>query len=147
MSSESNPYRAPQSAPHTEAEGVPQPPATKSTGHPLGFWFIFWGEFAERCSFYGMRAILPLYLTTVHGFAASDALPIYSGFKTAVYILPLLGGFLADRYIGKYWAIVGFSVPYVLGHFILGIPNTMALFIALALLAMGSGVTKPNIST
>src|SRR5947209_2061733 len=117
----------------------------KPTGHPRGFWFIFWGEFAERCSYYGMRVLLPLYLTDVFDFPANS--PVYYRFKMAVYFLPLLGGYLADRFIGKYWAIVGFSVPYVLGHFILGIENLTALFVALTLLALGSGVTKPNIST
>src|SRR6476660_4179013 len=107
----------------------------RPTGHPRAFWFIFWGEFAERYSFYGMRAILPLYLTGVLHYADND--PTYYRFKMAVYFLPLLGGFLADRFIGKYWAIVGFSVPYVLGHFILGIENTAAMFIALSLLAIG----------
>jgi POT family proton-dependent oligopeptide transporter len=94
-----------------------------------------------------MRAILPLYLTEVLHFSDRDAAPIYSGFKMAVYLLPLLGGFLADRFFGKYWTLVGFSIPYVLGHFILGIESTTALFIALSLLAIGSGVTKPNIPT
>src|SRR6187455_1518254 len=108
--------------------------AAKATGHPVAFWFIFWGEFAERCSYYGMRAILPLYLTGVLHFTDRDANPIYSGFKMAVYLLPLLGGFLADRFFGKYWTLVGFSIPYVLGHFVLGIESTAALFLALMLL-------------
>src|SRR5207247_1493410 len=55
--------------------------------------------------------------------------------------------FVADRYFGKYWTIVGFSLPYVLGHFVLGIENTAAMAIALVLLACGAGVIKPNIST
>src|SRR5436190_4505429 len=121
-----------------------QPTPHTRTGHPIAFWFIFWGEFAERASYYGMRAILPLYLADVLLFPANS--PVYYWFKMAVYFLPLLGGFLADRYIGRYWAIVGFSVPYVLGHFILGFENYIALVIALTLLAIGSGVTKPNIS-
>jgi POT family proton-dependent oligopeptide transporter len=121
--------------------------APVSTRHPIGFFFIFWGEFAERCSYYGMRAILFLYLTSVLAFPDDQATAIQSYFKAACYLLPLLGGFLADRYFGKYWTIVGFSVPYVLGHFILGIQTPIALFIALALLAGGSGVIKPNIST
>jgi hypothetical protein len=75
------------------------------------------------------------------------AIAIYSYFKAACYFLPLLGGFLADRYFGKYWTIVGFSLPYVLGHFVLGIETEPALFLALVLLACGSGVIKPNIST
>ena len=118
-----------------------------SKHHPLAFWFFFWGEFAERCSFYGMRAILPLYLTAALHFSLASANKIYFSFKMACYILPLLGGFLADRFFGKYWTIVAFSVPYVLGHFILGIESNVALFIALGLLAGGSGVIKPNIST
>lgn len=116
-------------------------------GHPLGFWFFFWGEFAERCSFYGMKAILPFYLTQILLFSDPQGGQYMNWFKTAVYALPLIGGFLADRFFGKYWTIVGFSIPYVAGHFILGIPNNTALIIALCLLAGGSGVIKPNIST
>jgi dipeptide/tripeptide permease len=65
----------------------------------------------------------------------------------ACYFLPLVGGYIADRWLGRYWTIVGFSIPYVAGHFILGIPNEIAMITALALLAAGSGVIKPNIST
>ena len=115
--------------------------------HPPAFWFFFWGEFAERCSYYGMRMILPLYLTAALHFSDGKAGQIFYWFKMACYFLPLVGGFLADRFFGKYWTIVGFSVPYVLGHFILGIGTPTTLFIALALLAGGSGVIKPNIST
>lgn len=115
--------------------------------HPPALWFIFWGEFAERCSYYGMRAILALYLASVLGYTTGEANAIQSNFKMACYMLPLLGGFLADRYFGRYWTIVGFSIPYVAGHFILGIEDRTAMFIALGLLACGSGVIKPNIST
>ena len=74
------------------------------------------------------------------------------GLTTGLQFLPLLlfslwGGVIADRWLGRYWTIVGFSVPYVLGHFILGLENEVALVVALALLAGGSGVIKPNIST
>src|SRR5438132_12052911 len=72
------------------------------TNHPVGFFFFFWGEFAERCSYYGMRAILPLYLTGVLAFSDTRAAAAYSAFKFSAYLLPLLGGFLADRYFGKY---------------------------------------------
>jgi POT family proton-dependent oligopeptide transporter len=121
--------------------------APPPTTHPAGFFFIFFGEMAERFSYYGMRAILPLYLVTVLHYEDSQMTEIYSYFKAACYLLPLLGGFLADRYFGKYWTIVGFSVPYILGQFLLGIESRVALLIALALLAGGSGVIKPNIST
>jgi POT family proton-dependent oligopeptide transporter len=122
-------------------------PAAVPDSHPPAIWFFFWGEFAERSSYYGMRAILFLYMTQVIRYSDTHATPLYSAFKMACYFLPLLGGWLADRWFGRYWTIVGFSVPYVLGHFILGIPNEVALLIALALLAGGSGVIKPNIST
>ncbi len=133
----------------TPDSGLDAGPAggTAPTSHPTGFFFIFFGEMAERFSYYGMRAILPLYLTTVLHYQDTDAIEIYSYFKAACYLLPLLGGFLADRYFGKYWTIVGFSVPYVAGHFVLGIESRVALVLALALLAGGSGVIKPNIST
>lgn len=117
------------------------------TTHPTGFYFFFWGEFAERCSYYGMRAILFLYLIDVLQFPRESATEIYNYFKASAYFLPLIGGIIADRYFGKYWTLVGFSVPYVLGHVVLGIEDRTALFVALFLLACGSGVTKPNIST
>ncbi len=144
----------------TWVEAVPQT-------HPPAIWFFFWGEFAERSSYYGMRAILFLYMTTALHFSDTEASPIYAAFKMGCYLLPLLGGLLADRWFGRYWTIVGFSVPYVLGHFILGYSDPtilgdsiqglsperltffahMLLFISLALLAGGSGVIKPNISS
>jgi len=123
------------------------PPAKVPTGHPIGFWFFFWGEFSERCSFYGMKAILPVYLTAIMAMSDAKAGTYMNWFKMGCYALPLLGGFLADRFFGKYWTIVGFSLPYVLGHFVLGIPTNVALLVALVLLAGGSGVIKPNIST
>src|SRR3989440_8499004 len=131
----------------TTAKDSFEPQSSIPTSHPRGFYFIFWGEFAERCSYYGMRAILFLYLTQALLFENDRASEVYSYFKAACYFLPLLGGFLADRYFGKYWTIVGFSVPYVLGHFVLGIEDRTALLVALCLLAGGSGVIKPNIST
>jgi POT family proton-dependent oligopeptide transporter len=115
--------------------------------HPLGFWFFFWGEFAERCSYYGMRAILLLYMIDRLKFSEETASAAMSYFIAACYFLPLVGGYLADNYIGKYRTIVGFSLPYILGHVILGIENVPFLILALSLLAMGTGVIKPNIST
>ena len=123
--------------------------------HPAGMYFFFWGEFAERASYYGMRAILLLYLAgdstgVIKGgldLGDKNGGSIYFAFKMSCYFLPLLGGFLADRFFGKYWTIVGFAIPYVLGHFILGIESLPAVSLALILLACGSGVIKPNIST
>lgn len=117
------------------------------TGHPIGFWFFFWGEFAERSSYYGMRAILSLYMTEKLGVDKADAGTFMSLFIAGCYFLPLLGGWLADNFFGKYWTIVGFSIPYLVGQYIVGIENKYVVVGALALLAMGSGVIKPNIST
>lgn len=114
--------------------------------HPLGFWFIFWGELAERASYYGMRAILALYLVDRLGFSESSASVVVAAFGAAVYLLPLAGGYIADRGLGKYRTIVLFSLPYILGHVILGIESRPFLYLALGLLAMGSGVIKPNLS-
>src|SRR5690242_19369991 len=77
--------------------------------HPIGFWFIFWGEFAERCSYYGMRAILALYMAKKLGFGEANAGTYMSFFMAACYLLPLLGGYLADNFFGKYNIIVAFS--------------------------------------
>lgn len=117
------------------------------TGHPIGFFFFFWGEFAERSSYYGMRAILSLYMTDKLGVDKADAGTFMSLFIAGCYFLPLLGGYLADNFLGKYWTIVGFSIPYLVGQYIVGIENKYVVVGALALLAMGSGVIKPNIST
>lgn len=125
-------------------------PAAKRSSvfnHPLGFWFIFWGEFAERCSYYGMRAILLLYMIDQLGFERSSASRTMSLFIAGCYLLPLVGGYVADNFLGKYWTIIAFSLPYVLGHVVIGFESPVYLFTALALLAMGSGVIKPNIST
>ncbi len=116
-------------------------------GHPIGFWFFFWGEFAERCSYYGMRAILLRYMAEQLGFGDALASMSMSYFVAACYLLPLVGGYVADNFFGKYWTIVGFSLPYILGHVILGVESPLFLLLALLLLAMGSGVVKPNIST
>ena len=117
------------------------------TRHPRGFWFFFCGEFAERCSFYGMRAILLLYMAERLGFGEKAAQKYYFLFTAACYFLPLVGGFLADFVFGKYWTIVGFSLPYILGQYFIGIEDPAYLWGSLCLLAMGSGVIKPNIST
>ncbi len=115
--------------------------------HPTGFWFIFWGEFAERCSYYGMRAILTSYMIDKLELSAGDAGSYFYLFVAGCYLLPLVGGFVADNYLGKFNTIVIFSLPYILGHVVLGFENFPCLAIALVLLAMGSGVIKPNIST
>lgn len=121
------------------------PPA--KTSHPLGFWFIFFGELAERCSFYGMRGLLAMYLIHVFGKTKGEASEVVHLYMAGCYLTGLLGGFVADRFLGKYWTIVLFSVPYVVGQCLIGLSDLTLVYTALVILAFGSGVIKPNIST
>ena len=135
-----------------EANRLEPPKDTRSywqlvKSHPIGFWFIFWGELAERCSYYGMNSILARFLSEKLELGEGNSGTYTSLFKAGAYFFPLLGGFLADRYLGKYRLIVMFSIPYIIGHVILGFETIPATLVALTLLAMGSGVIKPNIST
>lgn len=121
-------------------------------GHPTGFWFFFWGELAERCCFYGMNAILLLYMTDTLGIIKSDASSYTSFFTAACYLTPLFGGWIADRYFGRYWTIVGFSIPFILGVALMMVQGDvttmkMLLPISLGIVALGSGIIKPNITT
>src|SRR5258708_645191 len=128
-------------------EAAPTTPSAVPQTHPKGFFFLFAGEFAERFSFYGMRAILPLYLSDQLGYGEAKGGQFYAIFLGMCYFLPLLGGYIADNFFGKYWTIVAFSLPYVAGQFFVGFENKYLLVGALLLLAMGTGVIKPNIST
>ena len=116
--------------------------------HPRGFWFVFWGELAERASFYGMKALLVLYMIDELGYTDANSSTVASFFTAACYLLPIAGGYIADRWLGKFRTIIYFAIPYILGHIILGtFTSEVGLYIALALLAGGSGSIKPNIST
>lgn len=116
--------------------------------HPRGFWFVFWGELAERASFYGMKALLVLYMIDKLGYSDANSSTVASFFTALAYILPIVGGYIADHYLGKFRTIIYFAIPYILGHIILGtFDNNVGLYVALALLAGGSGSIKPNIST
>lgn len=116
--------------------------------HPRGFWFVFWGELAERASFYGMRTVLALYLLDVLGFEPAGAASVMTFFLAASYLTPVLGGFIADRFLGRFGTIAAFALPYLAGHLVLGgVPTRTGLGIALVLLALGSGAIKPNTST
>jgi POT family proton-dependent oligopeptide transporter len=115
--------------------------------HPKGFWFVFSGELAERASYYGMRAILVMYIFDRLGYSRGKASMIVEFFMAACYLLCLPGGWIADRYLGRYKTILYFSFPYILGHLILGgWQTTPGLLIALFLLAVGSGTIKPSCS-
>ncbi|HEY0985632.1 MAG TPA: MFS transporter, partial [Kofleriaceae bacterium] len=116
--------------------------------HPRGFWFVFWGELAERASFYGMRTVLALYLLDVLRFAPAGAASVMTFFLSAAYLTPILGGYIADRFLGRFGTIAAFALPYLVGHLVLAaVPTRIGLGIALVLLGLGSGAIKPNTST
>ena len=116
--------------------------------HPRGFWFVFWGELAERASFYGMRTVLALYLIDVLRFGTAGAASVMTFFLAAAYLAPILGGYIADRWLGRFGTITAFALPYLAGHVVLAaVPTRTGLGAALVLLALGSGAIKPNTST
>src|SRR5262245_50778612 len=115
--------------------------------HPAGFWFVFFGELAERASYYGMRTLLALYMIDVLGFSEAGGATVMKAFMAACYLTPFLGGWVAEKYLGRYKTILYYSFPYIAGHIILGsVQNNTGLFISLILLALGSGAIKPNTS-
>lgn len=99
----------------------------------------------ERFSYYGMRAILVLYLTLFIQYPREAALEIYGLYTGMVYLTPMLGGFLADRWLGYRGTVLAGALLMMVGHFAMAVPTL--LFPALALLILGNGLFKPNIST
>ncbi|WP_062235476.1 peptide MFS transporter [Fictibacillus sp. FJAT-27399] len=121
--------------------------------HPPGLYLLFFTEMWERFSYYGMRAILVLYLTKSLisgglGMSDSVAMSIYGFFTGAVYFTPMIGGYLTDRFLGKRLAITIGGVTMALGNLVLFANQSKpAFFAGLALLIIGNGFFKPNIST
>ncbi len=118
-------------------------------GHfPPQIKFIIGNEACERFSYYGMIGILELYLKDRLQMGADGATQVLHLFGTAVYFLPLLGGWLADRYWGRYWTILSISLFYCLGNAMLALfeGSRAGLFVGLALLAIGAGGIKPCVS-
>lgn len=121
--------------------------------HPPGLYLLFFTELWERFSYYGMRALLVLYLTTELisgglGIQKSVALSIYGWFTGAVYFTPLIGGYLSDRFLGRRLAITIGGITMALGNFILFAQQSMTgLLLGLTCLIIGNGFFKPNIST
>jgi len=120
--------------------------------HPKGLYLLFTVEMWERFNYYGMRAILALYMTSsVIGFAKSTSSQIYGWFTALVYLTPLIGGYLADKYIGKRHSIIIGALVMIVGQFTLAsydlIPAKMALLLGLTFIIIGNGFFKPNISS
>ena len=121
--------------------------------HPKGLYLLFATEMWERFSYYGMRALLILYLTKSYidgglGFTEESATLIYGFFTGFVYFTPLIGGWLADRYLGQRRSITIGGILMMLGQFCLAArQDTLFLYAGLLLLIIGNGFFKPNIST
>ena len=122
-------------------------------GHPRGLATLFFTEMWERFSYYGMRAILILFMTTETaqaglGLTTETAAAIYGLYTAGVYLLTLPGGWLADNVFGQRKAVFYGGCIIMLGHIVLAIPGSPIIFsIGLALVAIGTGLLKPNIST
>ena len=127
------------------------------TGHPKGLYVLFFTEMWERFSYYGMRAILFLFMTKVLVFDSQFASGVYGNFTAVVYLTPLIGGFISDRYWGNRRSILVGGILMAIGQFVLfGCASLVASNIGLAqilfvvgltALAVGNGFFKPNIST
>lgn len=121
-------------------------------GHPAGLFILFFTEMWERFSYYGMRAILVLFLVSATGlggweWAREDALKLYALYTLFVYITPLLGGLIADRIMGFKWAVVLGALLMTLGHASMAIETEFFFYAGLVLLVLGNGFFKPNISS
>jgi POT family proton-dependent oligopeptide transporter len=123
-------------------------------GHPKGLYMLFFAEMWERFSYYGMRALLIFYLTQHWLFSDGESTLIYGAYTALVYITPVLGGYLADRYLGQRKAVLFGGLLLVLGHSFMAVegtggqvdPTINVFWLALALIIVGSGFLKANIS-
>jgi len=118
-----------------------------SKAHPKGLYLLFGIEMWERFSFYGMRALLMLYMLKALSFSTEKAGAIYGWYTGLVYLTPLLGGYIADRYWGQRRSILLGGILMMVGHFAMAFESLPMFFTALSLLILGNGFFKPNIST
>jgi POT family proton-dependent oligopeptide transporter len=123
-------------------------------GHPKGLFVLFFTEMWERFSYYGMRAILVLYLVTQTtdanpglGWTTADALALYGWYTMLVYVASIPGGWIADRLIGQKKSVLIGGLTLCVGHGILAVEQMWAFYSGLGLIIAGVGLLKPNIST
>ena len=123
---------------------------TEFFGHPAGLSTLFFTEMWERMSYYGMRALLVLFMTLSIqegglGITVASATAVYGLYTGAVYFMGLPGGWIADRMIGSQQAVWYGGIVIMCGHLLLAIPNDDTFFIGLILVVTGTGLLKPNI--
>ena len=121
-------------------------------GHPRGLSTLFFTEMWERFSYYGMRAFLILYMVAPAsggglGFADADAASIYGTYTGSVWGAAILGGVVADRFLGQYRSVLIGGIIIALGHFTLAFKALPFFYAGLALIVVGTGLLKPNVST
>jgi POT family proton-dependent oligopeptide transporter len=131
--------------------------AVKQSGHPKGLWVLFGTEMWERYNYYGMRAILVLFMTKALLFDKVFASNLYGSYTSLVYLTPLIGGFVADKYWGNQRSIIAGGLVMALGEFVLFFcaslyqsapdASSFLFFTGLGLMIAGNGFFKPNISS
>ncbi len=124
--------------------------AGHAQGHPRGLYALFATEMWERFSFYSMLALFTLYLQDPKegfGWTSGQATGLYANYLMFVYASPLIGGWLADRFLGYRKAVMIGGFFFMAGHGLLSIPALWAVYLALTCLVIGNGFFKPNVST
>lgn len=123
-------------------------------GHPAGLFVLFFTEMWERFSFYGMRALLILFLTASvlgempgWGWTRENASALFGSYVGLVYLSTMLGGYFADKIIGFRWAVVVGAVLMTLGHASMAIETEFSIYLGLVLLVFGNGFFKPNMTS
>src|SRR2546423_3165600 len=130
-------------------ESTPQPSRVQRTflGHPVGLYVLFFTEMWERFSYSGMRALLILYMVNYFKWSQKEASTIYKVYTSFVYVTPIIGGYLADRYLGNRRAVIIGAVLMAIGHFLMAFEEFPIFLSALIFLILGNGMFKPNMST
>ncbi len=119
----------------------------KTFGHPRGLFYLFFAELWERFSFYGMKALLILYMTKQLLFSDTMSIGIFAAYMSLVYVTPTFGGILADKVLGFRKSIFLGGILMAVGHFLLTIEQPIFFYLSLAFIIVGNGFFKPNIST
>lgn len=126
---------------------TPASPAVVEHGHPPGLYMLFFAEMWERFCFYGMRALLTLYMTKHFLYSDEQANGVYGSYNSLVYLSPILGGFLAQKFLGFRAAIILGGIIMAIGEFVLVVQREFFFYAGMATIIFGNGLFKPNIST
>jgi len=121
--------------------------AEEKQGHPKEIWILFVVEMWERFSYYGMRSLLIFYMTKNFLFGDEKSYAIYGSYTALVYLTPVFGGIVADRLLGYRKAVTVGALFMAAGHFCMAVQSVPVFYFALALLIIGNGFFKPNMST